>query len=90
MANENYEIILNADLSLTMVQVSCEVPTSSFCIGGKCDREEPLGVSALDFGHCTSPANCPFGCSSGCDPCTWHCEENICKAICKPKPPTNV
>ena len=47
VANENYEIILNAGLSLTMVQVSCEVPTGSFCIGGKCDREEPLGVLVM-------------------------------------------
>ena len=54
MANENYEIILNAGLSLTMVQVSCEVPTGSFCIGGKCDHEEPLGVSAPPSVHCTS------------------------------------
>ena len=42
VANENHEIILNAGLSLTMVQVSCEVPTGSFCIGVKCDLEEPL------------------------------------------------
>ena len=58
VANENYEIILNAGVSLTTVQVSCEVRTGSFCIGGKCDREEPLGVSTPYSVHCTSDEQC--------------------------------
>ena len=91
VANENYEIILNAGLSLTMVQVSCEVPTGSFCIGGKCDREEPLGVSALASPDCTSPHQCPvFGCPVTCNICRRRCINYRCKPECKNLPPTNV
>ena len=84
VANENYEIILNAGLSLTMVQVSCEVPTGSFCVGGKCDREEPPGVSATPSFPCTSDDQCQqrFKCSSKCKICKGICVANSCQFIC--------
>ena len=89
VANENYEKILNVDLSL--VQVSCEVLTGSFCIGGKCDRKEPLGVSTPPLVHCTSDDQCQhLQCSSKYIICIWQCFNNSCYVACGKKPPTNV
>ena len=84
VANENYEIILNAGLSLTMVQVSCEVPTGSFCIGGKCDREEPLGVFATPLVNCISNDQCQrrSKCPPECKICQGICVANSCQFIC--------
>ena len=91
VANENYEIILNAGLSLTMVQVSCEVPTGSFCIGGKCNREEPLGVSAPPSVHCTSDDQGQhLQCSLKCIICIRQCFNYSFYVACGNKPPTNV
>ena len=93
VANENYEIILNAGLSLTMVQVSCEVPTGSFCIGGKCNREEPLDMPWCPAPHCTNDAHCrKCQCTKECHACIKQCFNHYCVLTCvkNPLPPPNV